>query len=74
MIGFNRKGRGTSPYTHRWINSPNKTRQKCTACGMLKEVSWNKELKQNEVIYTSKDGVRTKEYQQCTVESYGDIA
>lgn len=40
-MGFtNRKGRKYLN-THRWINSPNNGRQKCTACEMLKEVIWN---------------------------------
>lgn len=72
-MGFrSRQGvkKDNSRYTHRFLNSPNTTRQVCTACGMLKEIIWNKELKKNETYYTSKDGVRTLGPQPCTVESY----
>lgn len=72
MAGFSKGSRmgRTQSHTHRWINSPNKGRQVCTACGMLKEVIWNTKFQANETIYTSKDGNNSLEYLPCLVENY----
>lgn len=72
MAGFKRGGKAgyNQSYTHRWINSPNKGRQVCTACGMLKETIWNNKLQTSDCVYTPKGGEKSLVYLPCTVKDY----